>query len=129
MSTILTTPFVYEPGRDIPAVATAPVTQRNFVAISGDRDPGTGNVSVAPAAAGSRPIGVAAWNAAAGQLVRVARGGVLKVVAGGAITAGDPIAVGAGGTAVTATGTAVVVGQAIASALNGAIAQVAYGIA
>ncbi|EFG75191.1 hypothetical protein HMPREF0591_4869 [Mycobacterium parascrofulaceum ATCC BAA-614] len=106
-------------------MATAPITARQFVAVSGDRNASTGNVSVAPAAAGSRALGVAAWDAAAGQLVRVARGGVIKVLAGGAITAGDPVQVGAGGTAVTAT-TGVVVGQAIASALNGGIAQVAF---
>lgn len=125
MSTTLNTPFVYAPGQDIPAVATAPVTQRQFVAVSADRDPGTGNVSVAPAAAGSRALGVASWNAATGQLVRVARGGVVKVAAGGAITAGDAIQVGAGGTAVTET-TGVVVGHAIASAPNGGTAQVAF---
>ncbi|ORV65303.1 hypothetical protein AWC03_02850 [Mycobacterium europaeum] len=125
MSTTLATPFVYAPGQDIPAVATADITSRQFVAVSADRDPGTGNVSVAPAAAGSRALGVAAWNAATGQLVHVARGGVLKVVAGGPITAGDAIQVGVSGTAVTAT-TGVVVGQAIASAPNGGIAQVAF---
>lgn len=125
MSTTLTTPFVYAPGADLPGLATAPVTGRQFVAISGDRSAGTGNISVAPAAAGSRPIGVAAWDAATGQIVRVARGGVVKVLAGGAINAGDAIQVGAGGTAVTAT-TGIVVGQAIASAPNGGIAQVAF---
>lgn len=125
MSTTLTSPYVYAPGHDIPGIATAPVTGRQFVAVSGDRNGSTGNVSVAPAAAGGRALGVAAWDAAAGQLVRVCRGGVVKVLAGGAITAGDPIQVGAGGTAVTAT-TGIVVGQAIASALNGGIAQVAF---
>lgn len=129
MSTVLSTPFVYAPGQDIPGVATAAITSRQFVKVSADRDSGTGNVSVAPAAAGDRPLGVAAWNAATGQIVRIARGGVLKVTAGGAITAGDPIAVGANGAAVTASGTAVVVGQAIASAQNGAVAQVAYSLA
>lgn len=126
MSTVLATPFVYQPGENITASATAPVTQRQFVAVSADRASASGNVSVAPAAAGGRPLGTAAWDAAAGQLVRVARGGVLKVIAGGAITAGDPIAVGANGTAVTATGGALVVGQAIASCLSGGVAQVAF---
>ncbi|AFJ33950.1 capsid cement protein [Mycobacterium sp. MOTT36Y] len=89
--------------------------------------PAPANISVAPAAAGGRPIGVAAWDAATGQIVRVARGGVVKVLAGGAINAGDAIQVGAGGTAVTAT-TGIVVGQAIASAPNGGIAQVAFPV-
>jgi Uncharacterized conserved protein (DUF2190) len=125
MSTTLTTPYVYEPGREITGAATATVTERQFVAVSGNRSAG-GNVSVAPAAAGARALGAACWNASSGQLVRIARGGVLKVIAGGAITAGDPIAVGAGGTAVTATGTAVVVGHAINGAANGAVAEVAF---
>ncbi len=125
MSTTLTAPYVYSPGQDITGMATAASTTLTAVAISGDRSAGTGNVSVAPAAAGSRAFGVAAWDAAAGVLVRVARGGVVKVRAGGAITAGDAIQVGAGGTAVTAT-TGIVVGQAIASAPNGGIAQVAF---
>jgi hypothetical protein len=125
VSTVLTTPYVYAPGQDITCVVTAPVTNRTFVTVSADRDANSGNVSVAPAAAGSRPFGVAAWNSAAATLVRVSRGGVLKVTAGGNITAGDPIAVGANGTAVTAAGSAVVVGQAIASALVSGVAQVA----
>jgi hypothetical protein len=125
MSTVLTTPRIYDPGQDITCVVTAPVTQRTFVAISPDRDAHSGNVSVAPATAGSRAFGVAAWSTPAATHVRVSRGGVLKVTAGGNITAGDPIAVGANGTAVTAAGSAVVVGQAIASALSAAVAQVA----
>jgi hypothetical protein len=125
MSTTLTTPRIYDPGQDITCVVTAPVTQRQFVVVSADRDATSGNVSVAPATAGSRPLGVAAWSSPAATLVRVARGGVLKVTAGGNITAGDPIAVGANGTAVTAAGSAVVVGLAIASALSTAVAQVA----
>jgi hypothetical protein len=125
MSTTLTTPYVYEPGRQITGAATAAVTERQFVAVSGNRGP-SGNVSVAPAAAGARALGVAAWNANTGQLVRIARGGVLKVIAGAAITAGDPIAVGANGTAVTAAGSAVVVGHAINGAANGAVAEVAF---
>lgn len=126
MSTTLTTPRIYDPGQDITCVATAPITQRQFVAVSADRDATSGNVSVAPAAAGSLPLGVAAWSSPAAALVRVARGGVLKVTAGGTIAAGAPIAVGANGTAVTAAGSAVVVGLAIASALSGAVAQVAH---
>jgi hypothetical protein len=125
MSTTLTTPYVYEPGNEITAEATAAVTERQLVAVSASRTAG-GNVSVAPAGAGARALGAAAWNASTGQLVRIARGGVLKVIAGGAITAGDPIAVGAGGTAVTATGSAVVVGHAINGAANGAVAEVAF---
>lgn len=126
MSTVLKTPYVYRPGLDIPCVATATIAARQFVTVSADRDANTGNVSVAQAVAGSRPLGVACWPAVAGQMLRISRGGVVKVIAGGAITAGDPIAVGTAGTAVTAAGSAVVVGLAIASALSGAVAQVAF---
>ena len=123
MSTTLTQPYSYEPGHRITAIATAPVTERQFIAIAGNRDPG-GNLAVAPAAAGARAFGVAGYTAAAGQLVHVARGGVVRVIAGGAITAGDAIAVGANGTAVTA-GSATVVGLAVTGATNGGVAEVA----
>jgi Uncharacterized conserved protein (DUF2190) len=124
VSTTITQPYSYEPGQRITAQATAAVTERTFLAPSGNRA-ASGNLSVAPAAAGARAFGVAAYAAAVGQLVLVARGGVVKVTAGGTIAAGDPIAVGAGGTAVTATGTAVVVGLAVNGAANGAVAEVA----
>ncbi len=111
MSSTITSPWSYEPfsSHRITAQATAAVTERTFVAISAARTPGN-SLSVGPAAAGARPFGVAAYSVAAGALLLVARGGVVKVLAGAAaINPGDPIAVGAGGTAVTATGTAPVV--------------------
>ena len=100
------------------------VTERNFVSIQGNRTAGN-NLAVGPAAAGARAFGVAGYSAAVGQLVLVVRGGVARVIAGGAITAGDPIAVGAGATAVTATGSAVVVGLAVNGAASGAVAEIA----
>jgi hypothetical protein len=93
--------------------------------ISGPRDAG-GNISVAPAGAGARVIGVAGYTALAGGLVLVARGGVVKVTAGAAaINGGDPIASDTNGHAVTASGTAVVVGVAVNSAAANGVAEVA----
>ncbi len=127
MSTQLLTPFVYEaPAAEITCEATAAVTQRQLVAVSGNRS-ADGNVSVAPAGAGARALGVAAWTADTGQLVRICRGGVVKVTAGAAaINAGDPIASDSNGNAVTATGTAVVLGLAVNGAAAGAVAEIAW---
>ncbi len=124
MSRPITSVRVYEPGRDVTAaVVTAPVTACRFVKIGGDRTAG-GNIAVTPAAAGDRPFGVAADNGAVGALVRVARGGIVHVIAAGAITAGDPVKVGTGGGATTAA-SGIVVGLAVTGAADGTLAQVA----
>lgn len=118
----------YEPGTNLTAVATAPVTGRRFLAISGDRSTtslSAGNVSVAPAAAAGRTCGVAAYNAATGELVGVLRGNsrVVPVDAGGAIAAFAEVEVGAAGVAVTKAA-GVAVGYVITSAASNGIAQV-----
>ena len=123
MSTTITAPWVYSPGEAITAVASATVTVRHLVAISGDRS--GGNLSVAPAADGGRVFGVAAGGAAAGELVRVARGGVAKVVASGAISAGDAVQAAAGG-AVSTAAAGVVIGLAVADAADGELAEIAF---
>jgi hypothetical protein len=123
MSTTITNVRVYEPGRDITAQASAAVTGKRFVAISGNRTAG-GNLAVAPAAAAGRVFGVAATDAAIGGLVRVARAGVVRVVAAGAIAAFAEVQVGANGTAATlAAGKAV--GFAITAAADAADAEIA----
>lgn len=126
MSTVISTPWSYEPPghHRITALATAAVTERHFVSISGNRDVG-GNLAVAPSAVGDRPFGVAGYSAAAGQLVLVARGGVAKVIAAGAIAAGAAVQVGTGGAASTAAGTNPVVGVAVTGAADGGIAEIA----
>ena len=109
MSTSITHPSVYDPGKDITAEATTAVTARRFVKISGNRTTG-GNVAVASAAAGDRPCGVAGNDAPIGGLVRVVRGNsrVVRVTASGAIAAGAEVQVGPNGTAATkAAGVAV----------------------
>lgn len=123
MST-LTSPYVYAPGADVAGVATAAITGETFVKISANRD-GNGSLSVAPAGAGDRALGVAAWSAAAGQIVRVARGGVVKVTAGAAITAGAAVQSDANGAAIpAASGT--VLGFAVNGAASGAVAEIAF---
>ncbi|WP_197420216.1 hypothetical protein [Mycobacterium sp. NAZ190054] len=82
MSTTIQQAHVYAPGESITAEATAPVAARRVVKVSGNRT-ATGNLAVATAAAGAVALGVAANDAAAGQLVRVARGGVVRVIAEG----------------------------------------------
>ena len=124
MSTTIGNPYTYSPGANITAEATAPVTARRFVKISGNRT-AAGSLAVSPAAAGDRAFGVAAEDAATGQLVRVARGGVVKVIAAGAIAAGASVQVGAGGAAATAAA-GVVVGFAVTGAADGAVAEIAF---
>lgn len=124
MSTTIANPSVYDPGKDITAEATAAVTARRFLAVSGNRTAG-GNMAVAPAAAGSRTCGVAGNDAAAGGLVRVVRGNsrVVRVTASGVIAAGAEVQIGAGGTAATrAAGTAV--GYALTGATDAADAEI-----
>ncbi|MBU8834621.1 DUF2190 domain-containing protein, partial [Mycolicibacterium goodii] len=76
---------VYEPGRDITARATAAVTGKRFLKISGNRN--GGNIAVAHADAGGRVCGVSKYDAASGEIVGVARGNsrVTHVTAGGAL--------------------------------------------
>ncbi|MGV0796189.1 capsid cement protein [Mycolicibacterium elephantis] len=124
MSTTIANPSVYDPGKDITAEATAAVTARRFLAVSGNRTAG-GNMAVAPAAAAGRTCGVAGNDAAAGGLVRVVRGNsrVVRVTASGTIAAGAEVQVGANGTATTlAAGTAV--GYAITGAADAADAEI-----
>lgn len=120
MSTVITQPWVYAPGEAITAQATAPVTARRVVKVSGDRTP-NGNLAVAPAGAGAVALGVAANDAATGQLVRVARGGVVRVIAEAVIAAGAAVEVGVAAGVVTAT-TGTVVGHAV----TGAVAEIAW---
>ncbi|MHC9294181.1 DUF2190 family protein [Mycobacterium sp. LTG2003] len=124
MSTTLTNPSVYAPGADITAQATAAVTARTFLAISGNRVSG-GNIAVAPATAAGRVCGVAGNDAAIGELVTVVRGNsrVVKVTAGANIAAGAEVEVGANARAVTKT-SGVAVGYAITGAASGAVAEI-----
>lgn len=114
---------VYEPGRDISGRAKTAVTGKRFLSIVGNRD--GGNISVGHATAAGRVCGVSKYDAAAGQLVGVARGNsrVTYVTAEGAIAAFAEVEVGADGKAKTfASGKAV--GYAVTAATNGGDAEI-----
>lgn len=115
---------VYDPGKDITGEATAAITPRTFLAISGNRTTG-GNIAVAPAAAAGRICGVARDYAGVGGLVTIARGNsrVVKVTAGGAIAAFAEVEVGANAKAVTLA-SGVPVGYALTAAANGGDAEI-----
>lgn len=123
MSTNITHPRVYAPGADVTAEATAAVTARRFVGISGNRT-ADGSIAVAHATAAGRAFGVAKEDAATGDLLGVARDGVVKVTTGGAIVAGAEVEVGAAGRAVTKT-SGIAVGYAITAAANNTDAEIA----
>lgn len=124
MSTTLPNPSVYDPGKDITAEATATVTARRFLAISGNRASG-GNLAVAPATAAARVCGVAGNDAATGGLVTVVRGNsrVVRVTADGAITAFAEVEVGTAGKA-KAKASGIAVGYAVTGAADGADAEI-----
>lgn len=114
---------VYEPGRDITGRAATAVTGKRFLAIVGNRDRGNIAVGVAPLA--GRVCGVSKYDAAAGDIVGVARGNsrVTFVTAAAAIAAFAEVEVGAAGqAAVKATG--VSVGYALTAAAAGADAEI-----
>jgi hypothetical protein len=127
MSTTITTNVgVYSPGRDITGEATAAITAKTFLAITGDRSTTSGgNIAVAPATAAGRIVGVARNDAATGQLVTIARGNsrVVKVTANGTIAAFAEVQVGANGQAVTKS-SGVAVGYALTGATSGVDAEI-----
>ncbi|GJO43098.1 hypothetical protein DSM43518_04571 [Mycobacterium marinum] len=124
MSTTLTNISVYSPGQDITGEAGGSVTARTFLKINGDRTSG-GNISVVTATAAGRVCGVAAGDAASGELVTIARGNsrVVKVTTAGIIAAGAEVEVGSAGKAVTLD-SGVAVGYAMTGAASGADAEI-----
>ena len=112
---------LYQPGEHITAAVATAVTGKTFVDISGQTlNPATGAlISVAPATAAGKVLGVAAFDAAVGAQVLAIGEGVVPVTAGAAITAGAEVEVGTGGKAITlASGKAV--GRALTTAANNA---------
>jgi hypothetical protein len=102
----------FDPGDDLSCHVESAVTGRRFVAVSDPKQVGSvalandtlgGNIVVSPAGAGALALGVASYDASAGQKVPVMRGHkVVPVEAGAAITAGDAVASDATGRAVLA---------------------------
>lgn len=114
---------VYAPGANISGQATAAVTVRRFVSISGNRTAGGGNLAIAPAAAGTRAFGVARDDAAIGELVDVVRAGVVRVDAASGIAAGAEVEVGAAGKAITKA-SGIAVGYVLTGAASNGVAEV-----
>lgn len=115
---------VYEPGADITGHATAAVTGKRFVAISGNRQT-DGSLSVAHAGAGLRAFGVSKYDAASGGKVGVMRGNsrVVFVTAGANIAANAEVEVGTNGQAITKSA-GVSVGVCVTAATSGNDAEI-----
>lgn len=108
------------PGQALVATASAAITAGQIVEVSG-------NDTVAPAAAASvKWLGVAAFDAKAGDRVTVHAGGTQAPKASGAVTAGDQVAVAAGGTVATSADGVGAVGVALTNAADGAEARVQF---
>lgn len=114
---------VYEPGADITGHATAAVTGKRFLAITGNRT--DGNISVAHATAAGRTCGVSKYDAASGKKVGVMRGNsrVVHVTAEAAIAAFAEVQVGANGQAITKSA-GIAVGYALTAATLGGDAEI-----
>lgn len=104
---------LFLPGQSYTRRTSAAVTGGQLVEVSGS---GT----VAPAAADStKVIGVAGFDAAAGDIVTVHTAGVHPLAASGAISAGDQVAAAASGK--VAAGTTAVIGVALDDAVDGIV--------
>ena len=109
---------IFNPGSDLTVIATTAVVGKTFAAISGPRS--NNMLSVTTAEAGAPTIGVIKYDAAADEMVGIARGSsrIVTVTADGPIAAGSPVEVGAGGKAKTAD-TGSIVGWAVDTAADG----------
>lgn len=121
-------PF-YRPGADITGEATAAVTGKRCLAISGDA-PADGGISVAHAAAAGRIVGVAVHDAAVGAKVPVilGPGHVVPITTSAIVAAFAEVEVGANGTVIpvdrVARPNSVAIGYALTGAANGADAKI-----
>jgi hypothetical protein len=116
----------FEPGQWPSGKCSAAVTGKRFLQITGNRYGGPGladpptdqsnlySVGMPGASgaqgAGKRVIGVAAWDAASGDVVDIIRAGIVPVNSGAAIPAGSEVMTDANGNAVVWTSTNIVVG-------------------
>jgi hypothetical protein len=116
---------IYEPGANITGKASAAVTGKRFLKISGNRATDTGTITVAHADAGGRVCGVSKYDAASGAIVGVMRGNsrVVSVTAGANIAAFAEVEVGTAGQAITKA-SGVAVGYAITAATSGGDAEI-----
>ena len=114
---------IYEPGANITGRASADVTGKRFLAITGNRS--SGNIAVAHATAAGRVCGVSKYDAPSGEIVGVVRGNsrVTFVKAAGNIAAFAEVEVGTAGQAITKT-SGIAVGYAVTAATSGNDAEI-----
>ena len=93
---------LYDDGDNITFKATAAVSGKHFVDISGGLDAVSNTFQGAPPAAAGKVVGVAAFDAPIGNLFNVIRGRgvVVPVAAAGTIAVGDEVQVDATGSVV-----------------------------
>lgn len=122
MATNPAVPF-WDEGNTFTGHASAAVTGKRFVNISGPRVEGNPAVAHAVGSATVKPVGVSAYDAAAGTKVTVYSGPgiVMPVTAGEAITAGAPVYSAADGRAVDTppVAGALIAGYALDDAADG----------
>lgn len=111
----------FDDGNTITGRASAGVTGKRFVAISGNSTDGV--PAVAHATAAGRVFGVAGYDAASGAILPVVRKGVVPVLAAAAIAAFEEVEVGANGRAVPKA-SGVAVGYAMFDAADATDAQI-----
>lgn len=115
-----------EPGQRVTAVASAGVTGKRLVNISGNRT-AAGKYQVAHATAAGAAFGVAVYDAATGEHVGVIRAGIVPVTAAGTIAAGARVEVGTAGQVVTLA-SGIAVGICCDAATNGNDARIALNL-
>ncbi|TFV90399.1 capsid cement protein [Blastococcus sp. CT_GayMR16] len=118
---------VYEPGVDLTCHASAAVTGKRFVSITGNRQTADngGNITVAHTGAGAKAFGVSKYDAASGGKVGVMRGNsrVTYVNCAANLAAGQDVESDASGRAIVKA-SGVAVGFAVTAATSGADAEI-----
>ena len=119
-----------EDGERVTCIASAAVTGKQFVSISGNKN-ANGLYTVAPTAAAGKAFGVACWDAAIGEqvtVVTIPSGQIVPVKASGVIAAGASVKPATGGLATSATAADRACGLALSGAVDGAdaIIQLAH---
>ena len=113
----------WKPGESLTAHAKTAVTGRRFVDLDGPRVDGNPQVSHKAGDA----IGVAAYDAPAGEKVTIYLGGVLEVQAVAALTAGAYVKPDATGQAIAAASKAEAVGRAVDDIAAGSTGPINFG--
>ena len=121
-------PF-FEDGDELTGTATAAVSGKHFVSISGDVQT-DGTLSVAPTGDNGRALGVAMWDAAINKRVTIhtiESGHIMPVVAAAALAAGNLVTSDATGQARVAVAGEHVLGTVVTGCAIGDDAMIALG--